>query len=155
MGDQLPTDVVAESIRRLLDRPGAGPGLLPYIAADVLREGTTPDRPGKIESWANLTDRLADAEQRKGTAPAPRSKLRDWHEFVESIPDAREPEQEPATPLAIEAKAVPGRPQPVQPESVRGPNGEPRCRRHAHLPHRPPSCQACTRLSDDDAGEAS
>ena len=62
-GDGLLPEVVAESLRRWLTRPGLGVPMLAHIASDVLREGT---------------------------APAPQSKLRDWHDFAESLPDAPE-----------------------------------------------------------------
>lgn len=66
VGDQMAPEVVAESIRRLLAKPGQGAGLLPHIAADVLREGT---------------------------APSPKSKLRDWAEFADSIPEDQQHQQ--------------------------------------------------------------
>lgn len=66
VGDGLPSEVVAEALRRWTSRPDAGPGLLAHIASSVLREGT---------------------------APAPQSKLRDWAEFVDSIPEDQHHQQ--------------------------------------------------------------
>lgn len=66
VADGLPSEVVAESLRRWCSRPDAGPGLLPHIASTVLREGT---------------------------APKPSSKLRDWAEFADSIPEDQQHQQ--------------------------------------------------------------
>ncbi|OCB56160.1 hypothetical protein A5722_14790 [Mycobacterium vulneris] len=40
VGDGMPAEVVAESLRRWAAKPGSGTGLLPHIAADVVREQT-------------------------------------------------------------------------------------------------------------------
>jgi hypothetical protein len=61
--DQLPSEVVAESIRRLLAKPDAGVGLLPHIAAQVLREGTAPAPKSKARTVAEWT-REARAQER-------------------------------------------------------------------------------------------
>lgn len=164
VGDGIASEVVAEAIRRLLARPDAGVGLLPHIAAQVLREGTAPPPRSKIGDWARFTEELraAEGQQTPGAAWAPTSKIRTVARMAAEaraaeVRAAEEAGREPAPPpLAIEAKAAPAPElRPRLPESVRGPNGEPRCRRHAYLPHRPPSCQACARLAADEAGEAS
>ncbi len=61
--DGLQSEIVAEALRRLVNRADAGPGLLPHIAWEVQREGTSPAKPGKIESWARFTESLPDSGQ--------------------------------------------------------------------------------------------
>ena len=72
-GDQLDPDVVAESLRRWLSRPGAGTGLLPSLAADVIRErtarpshsrinGLTPGE-AKVVGWAALGQPSTDRKE--------------------------------------------------------------------------------------------
>lgn len=63
-GDHMDPDVVTEALRRWLNKPGAGVGLLPSLAADVIRERTpraSPGRPtgltageAKVVGWAAL-----------------------------------------------------------------------------------------------------
>ena len=66
-GDGIASEVVAEAIRRLLARPDAGVGLLPHLAADVLREGAAPAPRSKQRDWAELL-----AEERAAEQAAPR-----------------------------------------------------------------------------------
>lgn len=77
VGDQLPADVVAESLRRWSAKPDAGPGLLPYIASEIVREnaglaangGRPPGPPNKLRSIAELAARERAAEDdRNATA---------------------------------------------------------------------------------------
>lgn len=70
VGDQLPADVVAESLRRWCAKPDAGPGLLPHIASEVVREnaglaangGRPPGPTNKLRSIAELAARERAAE---------------------------------------------------------------------------------------------
>jgi hypothetical protein len=65
-GDGLDGDTMAETLRRWLAKPGAGVGLLPSIAADVIRERAAPaanGRPHKLRALANLTAEVRAAEQ--------------------------------------------------------------------------------------------
>ncbi len=77
VGDQLSADVVAESLRRWTAKPNAGPGLLPHIASEVVREnaqlatngGRPPGPPNKLRSIAELAARERAAENdRNATA---------------------------------------------------------------------------------------
>lgn len=79
----------------------------------------------------------------------PKSKIRAWQELVQEIRATEERAPAPA-PKAI-AAAKPPRPTP--PEWVPGPTGEPRCRRHGHLPSMPPHCAGC-RAAEIAAGES-
>ncbi len=61
VADHQPAEVVAESLRRWAAKPGSGPGLLPHIAADVVREQSTIAQSGgltrgeaKVAGWAAL-----------------------------------------------------------------------------------------------------
>lgn len=66
VGDRMPAEVVAESLRRWAAKPGSGTGLLPHIAADVVREQTALAQSGgrstggltageaKVAGWAAL-----------------------------------------------------------------------------------------------------
>lgn len=63
VGDGLPSEVVAEALRRWVTKPDAGPGLLPHIASTVLREGTAPAPKSKVRDWAEFTNSLPDPEQ--------------------------------------------------------------------------------------------
>lgn len=51
-GDGMDTDTVADALRRWLTKPGAGPGLLPSLAADVIRARAAPA--SKLRIIANL-----------------------------------------------------------------------------------------------------
>jgi hypothetical protein len=62
-GDGVPPEVVAEALRRWQARPDAGVGLLPYIASEVLREGTAPAPKSKQRDWAELLAEARAAEQ--------------------------------------------------------------------------------------------
>ncbi|MGB3353297.1 MAG: hypothetical protein WBB00_11035 [Mycobacterium sp.] len=172
-GDGVPSEVVAEALRRWQARPDAGVGLLPYIASEVLREGTAPaprsklrtavefsNRIGEIErdylerhpDGAGLNEHLAAVVAREGIARAKPGKIESWARFTETLPDSG---QEP-TPPAIEAKAAPApKPKPSPPQWLTGPNGQPRCRVHAHLPATPPDCDRCRRAAEAAAWEAS
>lgn len=76
VGDRLPAETVAEALRRWAAKPGAGPGLLPHLAADIVRERARPP------------------------VTAPRSKLRDWAELAR---ETRAAENSDPTTKAIEA----------------------------------------------------
>ncbi|AVP42381.1 hypothetical protein QEH38_gp80 [Mycobacterium phage LilSpotty] len=77
--DGLDTGVVAEALRRWLNKPGAGVGLLDHLAADVIREQTT--RPGaghingltageaKVVGWAALGKPPTPSTARKELEP--------------------------------------------------------------------------------------
>lgn len=66
LGDKMPAEVVAESLRRWAAKPGSGTGLLPHIAADVVREQAALAQSGgrstngltageaKVAGWAAL-----------------------------------------------------------------------------------------------------
>lgn len=65
VGDGLPSEVVAEALRRWASKSGSGPGLLPHIAADVVREKHAMSAPNarpngltageaKVLGWAEL-----------------------------------------------------------------------------------------------------
>lgn len=49
--DGLDSDAVAESLRRWLTRSGAGVGLLPHIAADVIRERAAPSNVRQLSAF--------------------------------------------------------------------------------------------------------
>lgn len=64
-GDGLDGDTVADALRRWLARPGAGVGLLPSLAADVIRERAAPATSGnasKLRAVASLAARQRAAE---------------------------------------------------------------------------------------------
>jgi len=66
-GDGLDSDVVAEALRRWLAKPGTGVGLLPHLAADVIRERATPNPSGrngsKLRGYAQLAAEVRAQEQ--------------------------------------------------------------------------------------------
>lgn len=66
--DSVDPDIVAEALRRWLTRPGAGPGLLPSLAADIIREIATPNgaKPHKMRTLAELAAKTRAAEQTAG-----------------------------------------------------------------------------------------
>ena len=71
--DDLDTDTVAEALRRWLSRPGAGVGLLPSFAADVIRERTAPAKPSsKVRGYAELAAEVRAAEQTQLVATRPK-----------------------------------------------------------------------------------
>lgn len=58
VADGLSSEVVAEALRRWVTKPDAGPGLLPHIAADVMRASATPAAPpNKLRAIAELAAR--------------------------------------------------------------------------------------------------
>lgn len=66
-GDQADSDVVAEALRRWLTKPGAGVGLLPHLAADIIRERSAPATVHNLSAFerkkaanASVFDALAD-----------------------------------------------------------------------------------------------
>lgn len=70
--DQLDTDIVAEALRRWLAKPGAGVGLLPALAADVMRERSAPAKTSsKLRGYAELAAEVRATEQAQLTAAAP------------------------------------------------------------------------------------
>ena len=62
--DGLDSDAVAESLRRWLARPGAGVGLLPSLASDVIRERASPatQPASKLRAVASLAARQRATE---------------------------------------------------------------------------------------------
>ena len=63
--DGLSSDDAAETLRRWLARPGAGVGLLPSLASDVIRERASPTNgqpASKLRAVANLAARQRAAE---------------------------------------------------------------------------------------------
>lgn len=73
--DRIAPDIAAEALRRWLNKPGAGVGLLPAIAADVIRERASPainHRNGnKVRGYAELAAEVRAQEQNP-----PRKELR-------------------------------------------------------------------------------
>lgn len=65
--DKVHPDVVTEALRRWLTKPGAGPGLLAHIAADIIRERTAPAATGgrthKMRAFAELAAEERALEQ--------------------------------------------------------------------------------------------
>lgn len=65
--DHLDSDTVAESLRRWLAKPGAGVGLLPSLASDVIRERAAPvangRNPNKLRVLAGLAAEVRATEQ--------------------------------------------------------------------------------------------
>lgn len=58
--DGIPVEIVAEALRRWATRPDAGPGLLPHIVADIIREQAAPANtrpPNKLRTIAELAAR--------------------------------------------------------------------------------------------------
>ena len=113
---------------------------------------------GPCAGWRRAHERW----ERRHPSPPPKSKLRAWAEFVEELraaeqraEEARAADEGEEPPLeAIEAKAAPAaKPRPKPPGWVPGPNGQPRCRRHAHLPFAPARCDGC-RDAETAAGES-
>jgi hypothetical protein len=55
--DGIPSEIVAETLRRWVTTPGAGPGLLPHLCADVIRDhaaGTRGTAIDKTRAWAEF-----------------------------------------------------------------------------------------------------
>lgn len=67
--DGLSSDDAAETLRRWLSRPGAGAGLLPSLAADVIRERAAP-RTGQPVSKLRTVANLAAAQRARETQSA-------------------------------------------------------------------------------------
>jgi hypothetical protein len=69
--DKVHSDTVTEALRRWLTKPGAGPGLLAHIAADIIREQATPattntnraGQPHKMRALAELAATIRAQEQ--------------------------------------------------------------------------------------------
>lgn len=69
--DKVHPDTVTEALRRWLTKPGAGPGLLAHIAADIIREQATPattntnsaGQPHKMRALAELAATIRAQEQ--------------------------------------------------------------------------------------------
>lgn len=65
--DHVDPDIAAEALRRWLNKPGAGVGLLPALAADVIRERASPatnTRNGnKVRGYAELAAEIRAQEQ--------------------------------------------------------------------------------------------
>lgn len=62
--DGVDSDTAAETLRRWLAKPGAGVGLLPALAADVIRERAAPaGQPHKMRVAADLAQRMRAEEQ--------------------------------------------------------------------------------------------
>lgn len=62
-GDGCDSDTVAEALRRWLKKPGAGVGLLPSLASDVIRERASPAQPAsKLRAVASLAARQRNIE---------------------------------------------------------------------------------------------
>jgi len=73
--DRIDPDIAAEALRRWLNKPGAGVGLLPALVADVIRERASPTtNPGngnKVRGYAELAAEIRAQEQ-----DPPRKELR-------------------------------------------------------------------------------
>lgn len=71
-GDGLDADTIADALRRWLTKPGAGPGLLPSLAADVMRARAAPTTNGlspgeqKVAGWAALADQTTNERKAIG-----------------------------------------------------------------------------------------
>lgn len=61
-GDGCDSDTVAEALRRWLAKPGAGIGLLPSLASDVIRERASPANGSKLRAVASLAARQRATE---------------------------------------------------------------------------------------------
>lgn len=75
-GDGIDPDIVADALRRWLTKPDAGPGLLPALAADVIRARAAPmgGKPHKLRSIAQLAAAERAREQAQ-LANLPRQEL--------------------------------------------------------------------------------
>lgn len=73
--DGLSSDDAAETLRRWLGRPDAGIGLLPSLAADVIREHTAPAVNGRSSKLRNVATLAAAQRARENTHTATRLEL--------------------------------------------------------------------------------
>jgi len=67
--DGLDADTVAEALRRWTVRPEAGPGLLPHLAADVVRERQAPAGSSKLRAYVDLAARMRAEENQPDPEP--------------------------------------------------------------------------------------
>lgn len=75
-GDGLDADTVADALRRWLTKPGAGPGLLPSLAADIIRARAAPNG-GQPASKLRTIANLAAAERAREQAALEPNQLRE------------------------------------------------------------------------------